>query len=153
MSRKRFQYQQQETPQTLREGWQEYLDGHPNLFREETLDGEARQMFHRHDLCHVLFGLDTIPRDEGRADLWTMMGTDVGLRRYSGYLRLPKAKAAFKSVPPWQMAALLVCMAPDTLTIYWRTRRMPRKLSWDGLDTHMERPLAALRSTYGIRIL
>ncbi|HEY9724763.1 MAG TPA: hypothetical protein V6D47_22360 [Oscillatoriaceae cyanobacterium] len=149
----RFQYQLQDTPQTVREARQEYLDGHPGLFPEDDMPAESRAMFHRHDLCHVIFGLDTVPRDEARADLWTMMGTDVGWGRYMAYLNLPEAKAAFKTVSPWQMAVISVFAVPDFFGVWACTRRMPRKLSWDDLDAHLDTPLADLRTTYGIRLL
>ena len=153
MSQPRFRYQEQDTPMTLREGYEEYLTGHPGLFREDQMEPASREMFHRHDLCHVLFGLDTVPRDEGRADLWTMMATDVGYRRYVGYLRLPEAKAAFASVSRWRLALLFVLSLGDAIAIFVRTRRMRRKLDWDRLEEHLDRSLAELRRDYGLRLL
>lgn len=150
---RRYAYQDPETPQTLREGHAEYLAGHPDLFREDAMRLEARELFHRHDLCHVLFGLDTVPRDEGRADLWTMLATDVGLRRYGRYLGMPEAREAFRLLRPAEIPVLLLGFVPDLLRVFWRTRRLSRRVCWDRLDELLDVPLVQLRRDYGIRLL
>lgn len=149
----RFRYQAQDSPQTLREGHDEYLAGHENLFGEDQMDDASRELFHRHDLCHVLFGLDTHLRDEGRADMWTLCATDVGMRRYAGYLNLPEAKAAFAMEPKWKLALYSVLYLPDFVAIFLRTRRLPRRLSWNDLDDLLDHPLAAIRRDYGLVLL
>jgi hypothetical protein len=84
---KPFQYQRQDSGLTLKEELAEYYEGHPGLFRPSQLAKDSAQFFRSHDIAHVVFGLDTTLTDEALADAWTLLGTDVGLRRYVRYLR------------------------------------------------------------------
>ncbi len=43
-----------------------------------ALAPESAALFRRHDICHVIFGLDTTIADEAMADTRTMLSCDVG---------------------------------------------------------------------------
>ena len=86
----RFEYQRQDSAQTLAAGLNEYYRGHPCVIRPDAISPESAALFRRHDICHVIFGLDTTIVDEAMADLRTMLSTDVGVRRYVQYLRTSK---------------------------------------------------------------
>ena len=64
---------------TLCEGLREYYAGHPGLLQPDRMEADAARFFRSHDACHVLFGLDTTLVDEGLADLWTLLATNVGV--------------------------------------------------------------------------
>jgi hypothetical protein len=75
------------------------LRGHPSLFRPSQLTKDSARFFRSHDIAHVVFGLDTTLADEALADAWTLLGTDVGLRRYVRYLRTnPEAQQLMKQI-------------------------------------------------------
>jgi hypothetical protein len=104
---KPFQYQRQDSDLTLREGLAEYYEGHPGLFRPSQLTKDSARFFRSHDVAHVVFGLDTTLTDEALADAWTLLGTDVGLRRYVGYLRTnPEAQQLMRQIG-WARTALI----------------------------------------------
>src|SRR5215469_15871298 len=97
--RARFEYQRQDSTLTLAAGLDEYYRGHPALIRPEAISPESAELFRPHDICHVIFGLDTTMVDEAMADLRTLLGTDVGLRRYLHYVRTNKeAKQIFEQI-------------------------------------------------------
>jgi len=95
----RFEYQRQDSALTLAAGLEEYYRGHPGLLRPESISPDSAALFRRHDICHVIFGLDTTMVDEAMADLRTVLSTDVGVRRYVRYLRSNKdAQQIFEEV-------------------------------------------------------
>ena len=64
----RFLYQEQRCSLTLGAALEEYFRGHPGLLREQEMDPESAALFRSHDVCHVVFGLDTRLQDEVLAD-------------------------------------------------------------------------------------
>src|SRR5579872_961659 len=80
-------YRRQDSSQTLAEGLEEYYARNVGrVARPETLAPGSAELFRSHDLCHVIFGLDTTLGDEGMADIRTLLSCDVGWRRYAEYL-------------------------------------------------------------------
>jgi hypothetical protein len=43
---------------------------------------ESAEPFRSHDICHVIFGLDTTFADEAMVDTRTLLSCDVGVRKY-----------------------------------------------------------------------
>jgi hypothetical protein len=50
-------------------------------------EGSA-ELFRSHDVCHVIFGLDTTFADEALVDARTLLSCDAGVRKYARYLAL-----------------------------------------------------------------
>lgn len=91
-------YRRQDCRLTVLEGLEEYRTLMPDLIDETRLEGPSRDMFHNHDICHVIFGCDISLRHEGMVDTWTMFGSDVGIRTYMRYLQLPEVKGLFAQI-------------------------------------------------------
>lgn len=158
----RCRYQDQDTPQTLREGLAEYRAANPALFDPETLQqqgelGDLGRFFAGHDACHVLFGLSTSLADESLADTWTFFGTDVRWRELYSYFRSDAQKQFFKDflgeIGYWTLISASLRALPRVLRAIWRTRKMTRKWSLHGWAEHLDEPLCELRTRYGIAIV
>jgi len=81
-------YQAQDSQQTLAEGLAEYYAANGGrVVVPASLPPESRALFRSHDICHVIFGLDTTLADEGMADVRTLLSCDVGWGRYGELLR------------------------------------------------------------------
>ena len=137
---------------TLGEGLEEYYAVHPEVVRPDDLPPESADLFRHHDLCHVIFGLDTTLPDEGMADLRTMLGSDVGVRRYMRYLRTnAQAQAIFAEIG-WTKALLgLVPIVPrmlKALVLAPRQKRWP----WTVPPGYLQLPLKELRARHRIRV-
>ena len=93
-------YQRQDSPQTLAEGLEEYYAANVGkVVRPSDLPPESVGLFRSHDMCHVVFGLNTTLDDEALADVRTILSCDVGIRRYATYLTTDKqARALFKEL-------------------------------------------------------
>ena len=151
----RCAYQHQDSTLTLSEGLAEYYRANAGLvLRPDDLSDESRALFRSHDVCHVIFGLDTTLADETMADTRTLLSCDVGLRRYARYLATSQeAKAVFKEVGYGHAALATILTAPRVLSAVFQNFRMTRKWPWEPPSSFFDRTLADLRSEYGIRVI
>ena len=151
----RCAYQEQHSRQTLAEGLAEYyaVNG-ARISRPASLPPQSRALFRNHDVCHVIFGLDTTLADEGMADVRTLLSCDVGWRRYARYMTSdPEAKAIFKELGYARAVWATLVVVPRLLRAVWEAWRTPRRWPWETPPGYFERPLADLRREYGIRLI
>lgn len=149
----RREYQRQDSTLTLREGLQEYYSYMPDLLPTETMRPEAQRLFIPHDVAHVVFGCDTSIEQEALVDFWTMFGSDVGVRAYLDYLRVPEASQIIKDAGVLTTARATLRALPDIFRVIARSRRMHKKWSWDQHEGELDRPLSAIRTDLGLRII
>jgi len=139
---------------TLGEGLGEYYAGHPGLLQPDRMEADAARFFRSHDACHVLFGLDTTLVDEGLADLWTLLATNVGFRRYAHDLRAnPAAKQITKEIGLLRVLRTTMQIIPFAITVFLRSRKMTGKWPWNSEDSYLNQPLNVIRNEFNIRIL
>ena len=154
-ARRRCGYQAQDSTQTLAQGLAEYyaVNG-ARVAPPPSLPPESQALFRNHDVCHVIFGLDTTLQDEGMADVRTLLSCDVGWRRYARYMTSdPEAKAIFKQLGYARAAWTTLIIRPRLLRAIGQAFRMAKKWPWDAPAEHFARPLADLRREYGIRLV
>jgi len=150
----RFEYQRQDCALSLAEGLAEYYRCHPELIRPDAVSPESAALFRSHDICHVIFGLDTTIVDEAIADLRTVLSTDVGLRRYLRYLRTNKeAQAIFQRVGWLAVFGATLRAIPRFSRALVQALRAGRRWPWNPPQHHLGTPLGSLRAAYGIRVL
>ena len=139
---------------TLCEGLREYYAGHPGLLQPDRMEADAARFFRSHDACHVLFGLDTMLVDEGLADLWTLLATNVGFRRYAHDLRAnPAAKQITKEIGLLRVLRTTMQIIPFAITVFLRSQKMTGKWPWNSEDSYLNQPLNVIRNEFNIRIL
>jgi len=148
-------YQEQDSPLTLAEGLADYYAVNRGVItRPDDLPPDSAALFRSHDMCHVIFGLDTSLADETMADTRTLLGCDVGFRRYLRYLDSDKqAKALFQALGVWRAAGAVVRALPRILRAVWEAWRMPKAWPWTPPDAYQRRRLVDLRNEYGIRVI
>jgi hypothetical protein len=150
----RHRYQAQDSHQTLAEALEEYYRVNAGIVaRPATLTSESAALFRSHDLCHVIFGLDTTLADETMADTRTLLSCDVGWRRYSNYINDPIAKAVFKELGLWRTIGVTLRTLPRMLRAVGEARRTNKKWPWEPPESYRSRTLADLRREYGIRVM
>lgn len=147
------QYQQQDSPQTLREGLAEYYARMQNLIPLEAMRPEARALFVLHDTAHVVFGCDTSLGDEVLLDVWTLFGSDIAMRTYLNYMRLPEVAGIFRENGYLRSLWVACTMLPRGLRIIARTRAMRRRWPWREHERYLAMPLRELRAELGISLL
>ena len=150
-------YQYQNSSLTLQQGIEEYRAANPHLVRIEEVDRETAQFFTSHDRIHVVFGLNTSVAQEGMADLWTLMGSDVGFIRYVGYLRNPTIlKIAKTAVDDFKKAGFFNEAKQFSLNlkkIYMYSRKMKRKWPWSKNEAYLNTSLKEIREDFGIQLV
>ena len=148
-------YQQQDSRMSLAQGLEEYYRSNGSrVLRPENLSEESRDLFRSHDICHVIFGLDTTLDDEAMADTRTLLSCDVGVRRYTRYLSTtPEAKAIFKELGYGRAIWITLHAIPRILAAVGESFRMKKKWPWKPPTRDLDRSLSELRSEYGIRVI
>jgi|SRR5215472_9541107 len=148
-------YQSQRSTQTLAEGLAEYYArNRGRVTPPADLPPESVALFRSHDICHVIFGLDTTLGDETMADARTMLSSDVGWARYAAYLASdPAAKALFKELGYAAAIWTTLATTPRILRAVVEAFRMKKRWPWTPPEAHLARPLADLRAEYGIRVI
>ena len=150
----RFEYQSQESTLTLAAGLDEYSRGHPALIRPEAMGAEDAELFRHHDICHVIFGLDTTMVDEAMADLRTVLGTDVGVRCYVRYLRTSQeAQRIFEAAGYLRVIGATLRATPRFVRALFQALRTRRRWPWNPPEEYLGKPLRLLRAAHGIRVI
>jgi hypothetical protein len=151
----RCRYQFQDSEQTLAEGLAEYYAlNRGRVLPPEELASESAALFRSHDICHVIFGLDTTLFDEAMADTRTMLSCDVGWSRYARYLATnPDAKVVFKEVGHATVLWGTFRTAPRLLRALIESFRMSKRWPWIPPAEYHARTLRDLRREYGIRVV
>ena len=138
---------------TLREALEEYRTSFDGLIEEAKVSPEEARFFRRHDLCHVVFGLDTSLRQEAMADTVTVFGVDVGFREYVANLKLDATKDVFRGLSKVTLFVETLRAIPSLFRCYWMAPRMKKKFPWDAQEPLLDRPLDEVRQEFGIRAL
>ena len=148
-------YQHQDSSQTLREGLAEYYGANPGIVtRPADLPAESVALFRSHDMCHVIFGLDTSLGDEALADARTLFSCDVGVRDYARYMTTDKAaKAVFKELGYGKAVAITLKSLPRIVRAALAAFGMRKRWPWNPPNGYLDRPLGELRREFGIRVL
>ncbi|WP_432200816.1 hypothetical protein ACRAQ7_00650 [Erythrobacter sp. W53] len=111
---------------------------------------EAQQHFERHDIVHVLFGLDTTMREEAQADAWTLLGTDVSWRDIADFAALPEEKELVGDIGWWPITKAYFRGLPDYARIAWRSRKLRKKWSWADYAPYLSLRVSLIRREFGI---
>lgn len=148
-------YQRQDCALTLAEGLEEYYAANADaVVRPRDLPPESFALFRSHDMCHVIFGLDTTLDDEALADARTLFACDVGIRRYAAYLTEDKqAKALFRELGYLRGIGVTVLALPRICRAAIEAWRMTKRWPWVPPESFQDRPLVDLRHEFGICVL
>jgi hypothetical protein len=149
----RVDYGKQDTTITLAEGLAEYRKSFPGLIDETKVSPKARELFHAHDLCHVVFGCDTTIHDEAMVDTWTLFGTTVTVRAYVDYLRVNEARELFEEIGYLRTLLATIGASPDLWRVFMRTREMTKKWPFLGADAYLNVALDRIRDEFGIHLV
>jgi hypothetical protein len=150
-----LRYQQQDSPQTLAAGLEEYYAANVGkVVRPRDLPPESVALFRSHDMCHVVFGLNTTLEDEALADFRTLLSCDVGLGRYTAYLATDKqAQALFKELGYLKSAWITLLAVPRICRAGAEAFRTRKRWPWTPPESFQHRQLADLRREFGIRLV
>ncbi len=152
--RAKHRYQAQDSTQTLREGLEEFHSGFANVIQESDMSSDlARKLFHCHDTCHVIFACDTTIGNEALVDTWSIFGTDVTVKDYTQYLRIPEGKQAFAGAGFVRTLLESIRVTPKLFDLLLRTREMTKKWPFYGGDAYLDKPLTEIRKEFNIRVL
>lgn len=116
----------------------------------QAMRSEARPQYERHDMVHVLFGLDTSMRQEAQADGWTLFGTDISRAEIGEFFALPEEAELVRELGWWSVARGYLAAIPDYLRIAVKARRLRRRWPWSNNAAYRSVRVAAIRAEFGI---
>jgi hypothetical protein len=145
-------YQAQDCGLTLEEGLAEYYAlNRGGVSEPPTFSPLSQVMFRNHDICHVIFGLDTTLADEILVDWRTRLSTDVGWARYAEFYDLcPEVRPIFARVGHLSIGLATLRENRRIARAMREATRMPKIWPWDPPASLMTRTLRTLRRDYGI---
>ncbi|MEM7665689.1 MAG: hypothetical protein AAF250_07500 [Pseudomonadota bacterium] len=135
---------------TLQEALDAFRAEHGLDQKYRDMREEAQQHFERHDIVHVLFGLDTSMRQEAQADGWTLFGTDISLRDIRDFFDLPEEKELIDDIGWWEITKTYFRGIPDYARIAWQSRRLRKKWRWSDNAAYRAAKVDAIRREFGI---
>ncbi|MEL6528564.1 MAG: hypothetical protein AAGK01_04645 [Pseudomonadota bacterium] len=112
---------------------------------------EAQIHFERHDIVHVLFGLDTSIRQEAQADGWTIFGTDISFQHIREFFSLPEEKELIDEIGWWEITKAYFRGVPDYLRIALQSRKLRKKWRWSDYSSYRDRQVDKIRDEFGIK--
>ena len=110
----------------------------------------AQAQFERHDIIHVLFGLDTSLRDEAKADGWTLLGSDVSWRELREFMKLPEEQEIASEIGWSGIVSAIWQALPDYASMAWRARRLTKRWPWSDHASYRSQKVGAIRKEFGI---
>jgi len=114
----------------------------------------SRGLFRKHDISHVIFGLDTTLEDEAMADMRTLFSTDGGWSRYARFLASDKAaKAIFKHVGYGSVLAATVRALPRIARAFLQALTIRKRWPWNTPDRFQICSLKHLRREYHLKMV
>ena len=147
---KKYQYQQQESSQTLHDGLEEYYASLPGLMIPEDTNEKTAQMLTLHDVTHVIFGCSDSIEDEFLCDTWTLMGSNITFSKYLEYMQYPESQQIFKEIGYLKVFWIGLKTLPEMIKIYLRTRTMTKKWSWSDYKPYLKHTLKEIRQEFNI---
>lgn len=111
---------------------------------------DSRDLLDRHDVIHVLFGLDTSIRQEAMADFWTLFGTDAKFADLRKYFDLPEQQELVDEFGWPKLVALTLASLPQAVRIAFRARKLKRKWPWNEYQRYLDVPVTQIRREFGI---
>ncbi|MEL7199172.1 MAG: hypothetical protein AAGL10_12735 [Pseudomonadota bacterium] len=116
----------------------------------DAMSLEAQTHFERHDIIHVLFGLNTSLREEAQADGWTLIASDIGWNDIRTFMKLPEEHDLLAEVGWWALVKGFALSVPDYAKIIWRSRRLSKKWRWSDNAQYRQRSVSDIREEFGI---
>lgn len=152
-----LKFQEQNSPQTLREGIAEFHADNPQLATRDFSGELAANFFPAHDAMHVLFGQNTDIDGEGIVKYWTMGATDVGFWGLFKYRNVQEVVDLRQGLPMRHYLAIALPMLPSFVPSIIRGVRLAKKSltkQWAhfGWQAYLDTPLKDIRAEYGIDI-
>ena len=135
---------------TLEEALRSFRRDHALTDAYDGMSPEAQLHFERHDIIHVLFGLDTSMKQEVLADGWALFGTDISRRDVLDTMKLTETSALMAEIG-WARALVAYLTAlPAFLQVAFLSRKLHKKWHWAFAARYRSCKVADIRREFGI---
>lgn len=148
-----YNYQRENTLLSLRDGLQEFRDKTGFAEKTRLMTPVSRLFLERHDIVHIVFGLDSSFDQEAMVDYWTFFGTTASFRELLDYLKMPEGKELVADLGIWSVIMTAIKSVPNLFRVYWASRKLRKKWPWKEYQPLLDEPLCNIRDEYGVSLV
>ena len=155
-----YNFQNQNSTQTLEEGLQEFYSINSNFRKlSEKKDNPYARVFKEHDYTHVLFGLGTSIEEESLLDSYVIWGTKFNWGLLWGFYRDPEYKVVINEIISkyggWgSIFKIYASLIPLKFKVFRKCLKMKKRWSYHNIsDNDLNKTLKELREEYNIQLL
>lgn len=117
----------------------------------EAMSVESAKAFDMHDAVHIVFGCDESLPGEISAHVWMALATTAPLSEMHKAVASREHKSVLSGFGHMKLLGTWVAMLPRIIRIFWRARRMNRRLPYEHLSVLMHTSVAEIRADYRIK--
>ena len=154
-----YNFQQQNSEQTLREGLEEFYSINTQFRDLAEKDNPNANIFKEHDYTHVLFGLGTSIEEESLLDTYVIWGMKFNWRKIINFYNDPEYKEVIGDIVKkhggyWGIFKIYMSLMPVKFSVFLRCMKMKKKWNYHDIsDEMLNTKLCNLRQEYNIKLI
>ena len=154
-----YNFQQQNSTQTLREGLEEFYSINIQFKALVEKNSPNANIFKEHDYTHVLFGLGTSIEEESLLDTYVIWGMKFNWRKIINFYKDPEYKEVIGDIVKkhggyWGIFKIYVSLLPIKFRVFLRCMKMKKKWNYHDIsDEMLSAKLCDLREEYNIELM
>jgi len=154
-----YNFQQQNSEQTLREGLEEFYSINTQFRDLAEKNNPNANIFKEHDYTHVLFGLGTSIEEESLLDTYVIWGMKFNWRKIINFYKDPEYKEVIGDIVKkhggyWGIFKIYMSLMPIKFRVFLRCMKMKKKWNYHDIsDEMLNTKLCNLRKEYNIELI
>ena len=154
-----YNFQQQNSEQTLREGLEEFYSINTQFRDLAEKNNPNANIFKEHDYSHVLFGLGTSIEEESLLDTYVIWGMKFNWRKIINFYKDPEYKEVIGDIVKkhggyWGIFKIYMSLMPIKFRVFLRCLKMKKKWNYHDIsDQMLDSKLCDLRKEYNIELI
>ena len=118
---------------------------------------EIFDALYKHDITHVVFGLNTKLEEEHLLDSWALWGCTIKWKTMYEYIKHPAIKEItreiYKDLGTWGIVKKIIAMIPLKLLVVFRALRMKKKWNYHEItEKQLNSKISDIRKEYNINV-
>ena len=154
-----YNFQQQNSEQTLKEGLEEFYSINTQFRDLAEKNNPNANIFKEHDYTHVLFGLGTSIEEESLLDTYVIWGMKFNWRKIINFYKDPEYKEVIGDIVKkhggyWGIFKIYMSLLPIKFRVFLRCMKMKKKWNYHDISVEiLNTKLCDLRQEYNIELI
>ena len=154
-----YQFQKQDSRQTLKEGLEEFYSINSQFKELVEKNSPNARVFKEHDYTHVLFGLGTSIEEEPLLDTYVIWGMKFNWGVIIDFYKDPEYKEVIGDIVSkhggyWGIFKIYLSLMPIKIKVFLKCLKMTKKWNYHDISEDMlNKSLKDLRDEYNIILI